>query len=77
MRVAFLITVSSHAVLTDAYPHFRPPEFLYLQQILTGHHSLPGMMTKPFTDFDHRVWSYQETASLVSPVYSTNPLYPK
>lgn len=56
MRVAFLIPVSSHAVLTYAYPHFRPPEFLYLQQILTGHHSLPGMMTKPFTDFDHRVW---------------------
>lgn len=50
MRVAFLIPVSSHAVLIGAYHHFHPLEFLYLQQILAAHHSLPAVVTKPFLE---------------------------
>lgn len=50
MRVAFLIPVSSQAILIGAYHHFRPLEFLYLHQILAAHHSFPGVVTKAFLE---------------------------
>lgn len=76
MRVAFLIPVSSHTILIDAYPHFRPLEFLYQQQILAGHHSLPAMVTKPVLEAaDHLSfcldWGCANSPTLITEYGST------